>query len=305
MICNSGSTHTIFRGMTRESRDIVFEKYMVPFMILPGDAHEKEITVDDHATFCKKLDVTKMSTAYLDTYFPEGKGNNPDRKKQTERMRERIYRNYYQEFWTGMHQEMFGANRYRAFQLELENLKHHIVKPYEVSVRKAMQHVDVLLTYLPFFPPRTVRSERPTDKEWAAVKVTKQVDDKTKRDIQYNMLPTSFRDSDYETMDHSSFLLCLEKLEIKDAKERKERDDNKEKLKRKSEGASTGKSHSLTTARITKIMTTRVTAATIKRPIILAKLASVTCVRCQELPLLCMKRTMLRTARRKSSTKSF
>ena len=26
LICNSGSTHTIFRGMTRESRDIVFAK---------------------------------------------------------------------------------------------------------------------------------------------------------------------------------------------------------------------------------------------------------------------------------------
>ena len=137
---------------------------MVPFMILPGDAHEKEIT------FCKKLDKTKMSNAYLDTYFPEGRGNNPDRKKQTEKMRERIYHNYYQEFWTGMHQEMFGANRYRAFQLELEYLKHHIVKPYEVSIRKAMQRVDVLLTHLPCFPPRTVRSERPTDKEWASFK---------------------------------------------------------------------------------------------------------------------------------------
>ena len=211
-------------------------------MIMPGDTH---------STFCKKLDATKMSTAYLDTYLPEGKGNNPDRKKQTEKMRERIYRNYYQEFWTGMHQEMFGANCYCAFQLELEYLKHHIVKPYEVSVCKVMQCVDVLLTYLPFFPPRTVRPERPTDKEWAAFNVKKQVDDKIKRDIQYNnnMLPTSFRDSidvwetDYETMDHSSFLFCLEKLEIKDAKEPKERDDNKEKLKRKSEGTSTGKSH--------------------------------------------------------------
>jgi len=44
LICNIGSTHTTFCGMTRESRDIVFGKYMVPFMILPGDAHEKEIT---------------------------------------------------------------------------------------------------------------------------------------------------------------------------------------------------------------------------------------------------------------------
>jgi len=35
----------------------------------------------------------------------------------------------------------------------------------------------------------------------------------------------------------------LEKLEVKDAKERKERDNIKEKLKRKSEGTSTGKSH--------------------------------------------------------------
>jgi len=105
--------------MTRESRDIVFEKYMLPFMIMSGETHEKEITVDDHSTFCKKLDTTKMSTAYLDTYFPEGKGNNPDRKKQTEKMRERIYRNYFPEFWTGMHQEMFRANRYRAFQLDL------------------------------------------------------------------------------------------------------------------------------------------------------------------------------------------
>jgi len=138
---------------------------MLPFMLMPGDTHEKEITIDDHSTFCKKLDATKMSTAYLDTYFPEGKGNNPDRKKQTETMREGIYRNYFQEFWTGMHQEMFGANRYRAFQLELEYLKHHNVKPYEVSVRKAMQRVDVLLTYLPSIPPRTVRSERPTDKK--------------------------------------------------------------------------------------------------------------------------------------------
>ena len=249
LICNSGSVHTIFRGMTTESREIVFEKYMIPFMLMPGDAHEKEITINDHAIFCKKLDVTKMSNAYLDTYFPEGVGTHPDRKKQTDIMRERIYRNYYQEFWTGMHQEMFGANRYRAFQLELEYMKHHIVKPYEVSIRKAMQRVDVLLTYLPFFPPRTVRSERPTDKEWASFNANEQVDDKIKRDIQYNMLPTSFRDSidvwetDYETMDHSSFLLCLEKLEVKDSKDRKERDDNKEKLKRKSEAASSGKSH--------------------------------------------------------------
>ena len=50
----------------------------------------------------------------------------------------------------------------------------------------------------------------------------------------------------------------------------------------------------LSTARIIKIATTRGIAATIKRPIILAKLASATCVRCQELPLLCMKHTMLK-----------
>jgi len=214
LICNSRSAHTIFRSMTRESREIVFEKYMVPFMLMPGDGPEKEITIDDHSTFCKKLDATKMSTAYLDTNFPDDRRNSPDREKQTEKMREFIYRQYFQEFWTCMHQEMFGANRYRAFQLELEYLKHHIVKPYEVSVRKVMQGVDVLLTYLPFFPPRTVRSERPTDKEWAAFNVTKHVDNKIKRDIQYNMLPTSFRDAidvwetDYETMDQSSFLIC-------------------------------------------------------------------------------------------------
>ena len=139
---------------------------------------------------------------------------------------------------------IFGANRYRAFQLELEYLKHHIVKPYEVSVRKAMQRVDVLLTYLPFFPPRTVRSKHPTDKEWTAFNLMKQMHDKTKRDIQYNMLPRSFCDAiniwetDYEMMDASNFLLCLEKLEVKDIKECKERDENKEKLKRKSEGTS-------------------------------------------------------------------
>jgi len=75
------------------------------------------------------------------------------------------------------------------------------------------------------------------------------VDNKTKRDIQYNMLPTSFHDvidiweTDYEMMDTSSFLLCLEKLEVKDIKERKERDDNKEKLKRKTKGTSNGKPH--------------------------------------------------------------
>ena len=62
LICNSRSAHTIFRSMTRESREIVFEKYMVPFMLMPGDGPEKEITVDDHSTFCKKLDATKMST---------------------------------------------------------------------------------------------------------------------------------------------------------------------------------------------------------------------------------------------------
>ena len=98
LICNGGSSHNVFRSMTRESRDIVFEKYMVPLMVMPGDTHEKEITIDDHSTFCKKLDVTMMSTAYLDTYFPEGKGKNPDRKKQIEKMREFIYRQYFQEF---------------------------------------------------------------------------------------------------------------------------------------------------------------------------------------------------------------
>jgi len=95
--------------MTREARDIIFEKYMVPLMIMPGDAHEIEITIDNHSMFCKKIDATKMSNAYLDTYFPDDRRNSPNRKKQIEKMREFIYQNYFQEFWSGMHQEMFGA----------------------------------------------------------------------------------------------------------------------------------------------------------------------------------------------------
>jgi len=309
LICNSGSAHTIFRSMTRESREIVFEKYMVPFMLMPGDAHEKEITVDDHSTFCKKLDTTNMSTAYLDTYYPEGKGKNSDRKKQTEKMREFINRQYFQEIWTGMHQEMFGANRYRAFQLELEYLKHHIVKPYEGSVRKLMQRVDVLLTYLPFFPPRTVRSERPTDKEWAAFNVTKQVDDKIKRDIQYNMLPTSSVMPSMSGKQTTKLWIILGSFFAwKSLKQRMPKNARKGTITKRSSKERVkvivlGYPILLTTARIIKISTTRGTIAAIKRPIILAKLASATCVRWQELPLLCMKHIMLGTARRKSSTK--
>jgi len=99
LICNSGSPHTIFRNMTREARYLLFEK------IMPGDAHEKEITVDDHSTFCKNLDVVKMSNAYLDMWSPDARRNSPDRKKQSDKMREFIYRNYFQEFWSSMHQE--------------------------------------------------------------------------------------------------------------------------------------------------------------------------------------------------------
>jgi hypothetical protein len=249
LICNSGSSDTIFRNLTAEARTIVFDKFLVPLMVLPGDNHEKDILISDHSSFCKRIDAVKMSNAYLDRFYPDDRENSPDRKQQSEKMKEFIYRNYFQEFWSGMHQEMFGANRYRAFQLELEYLKHHIVKPYEVSVRKAMQRIDVLLTYLPFYPPRTVRSKRPSEAEWAAFDLQKYVDKKTKRDIQYNMLPSFYRDTidvwetDYEDMDGSTFLLNLEKLEVKDMKDRQERNENKEKLKRKSEAASNGKEH--------------------------------------------------------------
>ena len=71
--------------MTRESRDMVFEKYMLPFMIMPGDAHEKEITIDNHSIFHKKLDAMKMSTAYRDTYFPEGKEKIPTETNKPKR----------------------------------------------------------------------------------------------------------------------------------------------------------------------------------------------------------------------------
>ena len=104
---------------------------------------------------------------------------------------------------------------------------------------------DYLLIYLIFFPPNTVRSKRPSDQEWATFNNKKYVDDKTKRDIQYAMLPIAFRDTidlwemDYETMDGPTFLLCLEKLEVKDMKDRKEWDENKE----KSEGTNIGKEH--------------------------------------------------------------
>jgi len=40
----------------------------------------------------------RRDASYLDTYYPEGKGKSPDRKKQTEKMREFIYRQYFQEF---------------------------------------------------------------------------------------------------------------------------------------------------------------------------------------------------------------
>jgi len=210
-----------------------------------------------------------------------------------------------------MHQEMFGANRYCAFQLELQYLKHHIVKPYEVSVHKAMQRVDVLLTYLPFFPPRTVRSERPTDKEWAAFNVTKHVDDKIKRDIQYTMLPTSFRDAidvwetDYETMDQSSFLLCLEKLEVKDIKERKERDDNKEKLKRKSEGTSTGKSHPTNNRKNNKDRDNKTNRRNDQKTTNSGKAGFCNMCKMSGAPSFVYEHIMLKTTRRKSSTKSF
>ena len=168
LICTTGSSDTIFRNLTAEARTIVFDKFIMPLMVLQGDALEKEILVRDHSLFCKRINAAKMPNAYLDGFCPDDRENSPDQKKQSEKMKKVIYRNYFQEFWSGMHQEMFGANRYRAFQLELEHLKHHIVKPYEVSVHKAMQRIDVLLTYLPFFPPRTVRSNRPSDTEWAA-----------------------------------------------------------------------------------------------------------------------------------------
>ena len=144
---------------------------------------------------------------------------------------------------------MFGANHYCAFQLELEYLKHHIVKPFNVSARKALQCIDVLLTYLPFFPPRTLRDKRPTEKEYKKFNAMSVATPEAKRDIQYAMLPINFRDSidtwetDYETMNETIFLQRLEQVKKKDSRERKEREDNKEKLKCKSDANNQGEEH--------------------------------------------------------------
>ena len=250
LICCTGTVHSTFERIAEEARAIVFNKYLKDIMIVVGDEQEREITVKSHSTFCERIEQCRMSNGYLDFHFPEDTGlGNLDRPKQQLKMQEKMYRNYHQEFWTGLHQEMFGANRYRAFQLELEYLKHHIVKPYDVSARKAVQRIDVLLTYLPFFPPRTLRDKRPTENEWKRFNAMSVATPEAKRDIQYAMLPINFRDSidtwetDYETMNETIFLQRLEQVEKKDSRERKEREDNKEKLKRKSDANNHGKEH--------------------------------------------------------------
>ena len=144
---------------------------------------------------------------------------------------------------------MFGANCYHSFQLELEYLKHHIVKPYDVSALRAVQCIDVLLTYLPFFPLRTLRDKHLTEKEWEKFNTISVATPEAKCDIQYAMLPINFHDSidtwdtDYETMNETIFLQHLEQVKKKASRERNEREDNKEKLKCKSDANNQGKEH--------------------------------------------------------------
>jgi len=133
LICCTVTVHSTFERIAEEARAIVFNKYLKDIMIMVGDEQEREITIKSHSTFYERIEQCHMSTGYLDFHFPEDTGvEGLDRPKQQLKMQEKIYRNYHQEFCTGLHQEMFGANRYCAFQLELEYLKHHIVKPYNV-----------------------------------------------------------------------------------------------------------------------------------------------------------------------------
>jgi len=198
------------------------------------------VSVREHVCKIKK----KMPYTYLSRHLGLV---DLDTEAKLAKMCKKIYTRYYyhQEFWTSIHQEMFGANRYHAFQLKLEYLKHHIIKPYDVIIRKAFQRIEVLLNYLPFYPPRTlVRDRHPTMADWSAFNDIKDITEDDKRDIQYSMLPVFYRDminsweTDYETMEDSPrFLVRCEQIEVKYHKDPKERQDNKEKLKRKAGAA--------------------------------------------------------------------
>jgi len=167
----------------KEAREILYNEFHAEISLMANDLQEKEIVIAEESAFYTKIDDSEMSAAYLGRHLVLI--DIADDVKLA-KMRKKIYTRYHQEFWTSIHQEIFSPNRYHAFQLEMEYLKHHIVKPFDVTVRKAIQRIDVLLKYLPFYPPRTLRDKRLTMADWSTFSDMKHVTEEDKRDIQDN-----------------------------------------------------------------------------------------------------------------------
>ena len=235
LLCTTGSTNYIFHDACKHARELAYDMYLEELEVV-RDPVERDIVTSDSSAFYRKVKNTHMSDAYLHDQLGE---RDTAHDLQVVEMQEWIYRKFHQEFWTGLHAEMFVTDRFRAFQLEVEYLRYHIVKPFDVSVRKAFQRVDTLIKYLPLFPPRTTRDRRPNNEDWRTFEAERNIGKARRRDIQYAMLPIAFRDvidgwvQDYEDMSDAKFLQCCEQIELKDNKDRKETQDRKDKLKRK------------------------------------------------------------------------
>ena len=151
------------------------------------------------------------------------------------------YTAFWIAFFNTLYTIIFGADAHRAFNEQLDYLCHKIVKPFGVTVEAAFRRIDVLTKYMENFPPTSPRGTVATHEHWVTHSNIRRIDDSIKRQMKYNLLPTSYHDrfnqsnEDYTVMTNAKFLSEAQKFEITNTRDRQKLEAQREKIKRKRE----------------------------------------------------------------------
>ena len=126
-----------------------------------------------------------------------------------------LFQTYERALWNQLNSIIFGQDAYRAFKQQKDYLMSKMVKPFELSVEAAFRRIKTLTSLLSYFPPPSSRGEMATAAQWEAFEGIKEISNRDKREMKYNLLPNVYADrfNELEVMSNSKLLFEAQKYE--------------------------------------------------------------------------------------------
>ena len=228
LICSETATQTL-QEASKVARQHVYDEELEGQ--IDADEVREDVLVSDETAFFE----------FLEREFEDL----DDDYEDTLEYSQHLFQSYERALWNQLNSIIFGQEAYRAFKQQKDYLTNKIVKPFGVSVEAAFRRIETLTSLLSYFPPPSSRGKMATAAQWDAFEEQKEITNKEKREMKYNLLPDVYADRfdelevDWTEMSNSKFLSEAQKCEAADKKEREKSQKNKENNKRKKEEEST------------------------------------------------------------------